>query len=556
METKQYHEGQVVQTPALDRLRVIVAEKRPALDALIKSHGHLTVADYTAELLSPPSVETIDRQEDFTEVACGYAARVYGNETAQALKKRLQTSQVINTGPHDGVDTCSLTDQGKRFSALGESQPKDGTRTITVVMPCGGVPMNNFSKPMGITVDDAHKVNVYTNSAKDTSVHAAPAFTAQMVADARFSIAPASPDRRGKGGTVKVELPEGDRAVVDALLSGLYDRPHVLNQHWYVDQAAIINRELWDLTFTPEARQKVPQLVSLEQETVTIGLLEKDLTNPHSFISTILFDTPTRNAVIAHLEGIPGCWRNNGFFETRKQADGEITVAHAGLAELANPDLPLSPAQRREDAERAMTHFFWGLDEKGKSYPLALVENQGQTVLRRVDKLGVTQDLPFTKDAILAGLRNRTLMPSLVVTFGVIQFARGINCLGGFMQEEYLTNMGRGFQQAFEQTNKHSWAQRVSEAKRPGYAVGMPLVITRDFSTGNLRMANPIDMIKHGGLSAEELNQLQHLPLETEYLMGLPSIARVIFGNNLDKELLDQAQQEVATLWQAFLVEI
>src|SRR5258707_12725189 len=72
------HEIQPFSTPALDQLREMVAEKRPALDKLIKTHRNMSVAEYARELLIPVRVATIDRPEDVAEVAYSYAHRIYG----------------------------------------------------------------------------------------------------------------------------------------------------------------------------------------------------------------------------------------------------------------------------------------------------------------------------------------------------------------------------------------------------------------------------------------------------------------------------------------------
>ncbi len=352
---------------------------------------------------------------------------------------------------------------------------------------------------------------------------------------------------------MKVDLSAEDKQVVDHVLGTIYKSPEVLSQDRYVDQAAIINRRLWEQSFHKDVRQHVPQIVSLEQEIISAGLLEKDLANKNSLMSSILFDPQLRQAVVKELEGVPGCWREANW---KGVAQNGSTVDHFGLAQLADTSLDITPEKRREDAEKAMTHFFWGIDENGKTYPLAIAETGGQDVLRRVDKLHLTEDIPFTPEAIELGLQNQTLMPSLMVTFGLIQFARAYNCLGGFMQEEYLINMQHGLEQALEKTGRRDWAKNIKQAKKVGYAVGMPLVITQDSSSGNLRTAGPLDMIRHGGLTQGELERIQHATLEHEYQMGLPSIARIIFGNNLDADLLSQAQQEVSLLWQQYLVQI
>ncbi len=245
-------------TPALDRLQALIARERPVLDALVRHNANQPLGDYVSERLLPRNAETIDPGIDFVNAVSTYAGEIYGPEIAAQVEAQLTANPVINTGPHAGVNTFPLTFQGSLLVGLGES-------SMVIVTPCGGVPMNNVSKPMRALVGKTG-VNIYSNSSAHVLTDAAPAYTPLMVETAKQNTTTQSERSRGK-----IILTVAEKTALDQVLSQAYSADGVFKQTRYVDQAAIVDRQLWHMLFKDQS--SFPDLVSLEQEKITASAL-------------------------------------------------------------------------------------------------------------------------------------------------------------------------------------------------------------------------------------------------------------------------------------------
>ncbi|RAX40276.1 hypothetical protein [Rhizobium tropici] len=110
---------------------------------------------------------------------------------------------------------------------------------------------------------------------------------------------------------------------------------------------------------------------------------------------------------------------------------------------------------------RRTTDLFWGLAE-GKIFPLRLKNG----VLS--DVKGSRPDVRFEPMSIAAALRQRTIVPSLFMTFLVISILPGTRVLGGCRQVVYYPLMRHVLATALQKTGETSLLHALRADVRPG----------------------------------------------------------------------------------------
>ena len=168
------------------------------------------------------------------------------------------------------------------------------------------------------------------------------------------------------------------------------------------------------------------------------------------------------------------------------------------------------------------TVFFWGMNDSGKRIPLDLeADASNHERLRGVDDRGNAWQMPFTPDSIIQGLHEKKLLPSLFTCFLVVSFARGLSCVGGYFQCEYLPAMQRGVVKALQKiAGYEDLARRVAQVPTDVYLSGMLAVMTR-IKTGCLAPAGPAEIIAGGGLTRNDIEQMLALTVGDAHLAAL-----------------------------------
>lgn len=518
------------QYPALMILEKLVAQKNPNIAKIIATYGDKTIGQYITELTSYKTKETINPSSDVFEAIETRTKQLYGDKIARYVQNRLQKYPVINTGNHAGIQTDPPTFHWLLFSAFGEKPIQMGNSPLPtiIVLSCGNVPLDNPTKPMGIIVGSL-RINIFSNKYAHIMTHVAPAFTRRMIAEARASLK-SKTNETGRKITISGRYIKAVNIILDACQS-----PEILSQKSYINQAALVNSKIWRKIFSNDDINPIPELIFLEQESVTKDLLVKDLKDPNSLVYQILFNDQLRAEVILALDGVRGCWNNEQL-------------------QLLSTNSNLDLEKRKQMTKSSMTHFFWGIDEKLESYPLALIREKGGFVLRRVDKIGVTRDVEFTPKSLLSLIENGSAVPALVITFASIHFARGIMCLGGFNQIDYLARMGDGFKNALLKIGNKSWAGRIKTIDNMAYLLNLPLLLADN--KNSLRHAGPLEIITKGGLTKEEVKRVKLTPLKILHQISLPGIAPIISNTVVDQKILDQAREEVLKLGKKYFIWI
>jgi hypothetical protein len=243
-------------------------------------------------------------------------------------------------------------------------------------------------------------------------------------------------------------------------------------------------------------------VVVLELEKLVARLLESDLFNPESLAWRVMFDRKLRKRVMARLDGERICWN-------RKNLDLRLRSS-------------VEKSQGQVSSNGCGTLFFWGVDSSGRKIPLTLErDKQGIERLRGVDDRGETWEFPFTPSALMDGILGNQLIPSLFTCYLTVSLARGVVCLGGYYQTEYLPAIQQGIVSCLHASPEYGpMVELVDGVATAGYLSGMQTVMTR-MGDGHLIPAGPLEIIAGGGLTMKDLKSAGTLTVREAHLASL-----------------------------------
>lgn len=539
-----------------------IMDRRPGLQDWWKKHQGMTLEHYAEELLQNPA-QALQSREDVADVITQQAAML-GSQRARALGEQVLNTPVIITANHHGPDFIGLTRQGVGVLALALSADQN-----VIVTACAGVPQNNLTYPRGIALareqvkavidpktqqpvvgDDGQvltkilpvRINITPDSQRDTLVATSAPVTREMiVGDGKKN--------KGARGQVENMLAAGtisaeEAHALEAVLEDYLD-PEVLSQPTFSDQITLLNDKLWKKEFSADLAQEIPGLAYLELEGVVGGLLEKDLRNPNSLVYQLFFDPSLRQTVLEKLDGVDACWSIDK------------------LAKLTDTDHPLETQERIETMGGAGTMFFTGVDAKGRRVPLMLVGEQvvqegdrrvAKTFpstqikpemalfLRGTDKSGNAISVPFTPEALINGLQQKTIIPSVFTDFAEI-LSRGLRAHGGFNQGNYYPRIKGGIVDALQEQGRANWAKVIDTVPTDNLTAGLMFAVARYGE--QLKAAGGIDLVANP-LTQADYNKLRHLTVREAFLFGAPEMYRVVCPAEQRKpELLAITEQDI-----------
>jgi hypothetical protein len=478
-----------------------VLDRLPGVAGIVRDYGELSLEEYAGSLYRHET-QSIQPREDLIEVVGRYARRLLGDKTAALLEKHFADTPVALTANHHGVDYSALTVQGTIIFSLPRLlSGSPDTRPVIPVLAFGIVPLNNFSFPRGIALSrpiisagqsaekDKTQVKIPVLPVKNvqTLVSAAGPVTREMVLRSLQKV-----EKLAGEGTIL----ESVKSSISALLSEEYLRDEILCLTDYSDQAVALNPAVWKRMFSARLRDELPELAYLEIERVVAALLEKDLRDDTSLLHNLLFDPLLREELLHALDKIFGCWHISQ------------------LEELSSPGAQGTPAH--ESYRGCGTVFFWQVDHKGRRMPLAIKTDGPQPCLSP----GTGELIPLTPESLVHGLKERRLLPGLFTSFATLAFARGIKCIGGFKQVDYLQDMQQGLLKALETQGHNDWTKILSDMSTANFVTGMNIALAH-YPDGQMSSAGAIEIIASGGLTRSDIERIGILTVEEANLAGL-----------------------------------
>ncbi len=490
----------------------------PAVDALLARYESTRLHDYVVRL-GQSRVPGFQCNQDIISEIASYTRETLGSALGDAISEDLREMPQVLTANHHGIDTFAQSTQSNLLFSMRKRA--DGMPAKTVpVLACGSVPLNNLTYPRGLLIyaggkssEDGGicKLPVFPDSYKRKLVSVAGPYTAEMLDRARA---------RAK------KLVEEDklRPSLESALNAVFEDLTCVGQDFpgYGRQATVVNHRFWQRLFRDRSCRS--ELVYIELETIVSRLLQKDLFDESTICHQLLFDPELRGRLIENLDGQRGCWQYENLLRrwSRSAAGKDINVADSALG----------------------TMFFWGVDAKGRKIPLCIVndENKSGVYLRGIDDRGQLWTNPFTPADISRGLQDGRLLPSIFTSYLLVSIARGISCIGGYYQAEYLPIMRKAVIEILRGNSGETVKTTDAGKIRPDlYLSGMQAIGFR--TDARLLPAGPLEIIASGGLSAEQYERIGEVSVLQSHIASLYDTIMDVFPRSAG---LDREKNEIA----------
>lgn len=485
-----------------ERYLDIVCQHLPVVNRIIDQYGDVSLAEYLQKLIliSEKTAQSYQKRDDLLDVVYRYVAPLLGESLAQRAVRDLAEHPVVLTANHHGVDYFSQSMQGSLIFSLNAITEAISATTI-LIFSFGNIPLNNSTYPRGLLLYHVlptqletlpKRLPLFPDKLKRCMVSVTPAFDQTMVhrAEERF-------DNMIYDGQISPKLAEP----LHEIFREDYRDASVITLPTYSQQAVVLNNRIWKRLFSELST--VPEMVYLESEKIARALLESDLSNPKSLAWSVMFDPILREFILKKLDGIRGCWKLKGLAQRLR---------------LKN----LSEAQREEILDGCGTVFFWGIDPTGRRIPLHLqTEGSHPALLRGIDDYNNIWEFPYTPEAIIAKLHENKLLSSLFTCFLTLSFARGLVCVGGCLQGEYLLEMQRGLVSALQNIPRYQDVALFVAQVPTGHYQDCMLAVMRKIENGYLIPAGPVEIIAGGGITGNDIEQILSLTVRETHLAGL-----------------------------------
>ena len=489
-----------------DDLLQHAAASFPAIDKALAKWGSWPLLDYVTAL-AQQRVEGLQSGDDLLDGIRSYTETLFGETVARQVAEDLAATHLALTANHLGCDCFAQSLQGTLAFALPSLTDQRAQQTV-LVLSVGNIPLNNLTYPRGVLcykpptqrVPNAPcRIPVFPERLKHAMAGAVGPFNRAMIQKGLNQIAQGIRSER-----IAADLGPTLKRLLSDTWQSLCHHQWITFSH----QATVLNHLMWNQILRPVAI--LPKLVFLELEKITIRLLLKDLQNHQSLAYRVFFNPRLRRAVLENLNGTNGCW---------------------DLHRLGNRLHGRSAPQGRGTTGGG-TVFFWGCAPDGQRIPLCLAK-KNKTKQRLWGRTGAGQlwEMPFGRASLKYALESHRLMPSLFTCFLALSLARGLTCVGGYFQADYLPTMQRGLVQALQETGQGGdITGHVAKVRSDAYLSGMLMVMGAAPSTGLLWPAGPIEILAAGGLTPDDIARMARLSVRDAHLAGLFETAPDLAG--------------------------
>jgi len=469
-----------------------VCETLPVVKKIIEKYGNISLSDYINNFISVPQ-PALQPRNDLNQAVFQYIKPLLGESIAKRVVNDISISPVVLTTNHHGINYFANSIQGNLIFGAAAFTGRS-SRTTIPLFSCGNIPLNNATYPRGVLLYNANyktlqemplRLSLYPKRYREIMVSYTSAFNLKMIADFKKRI-----DKMFREKKISLNVLK----VLNTVLDEDYCDQSVINQDSYSKQSVLVNNRLWKRMFS--TNNEVPELVYIEMEKIVTTLLQHDLANPDSLVMRVLFDTSAKNHLLNVLDGIRGCWNQKNLEKLFKSTVKTISYETG-------------------------TVFFWGIDEFGRRIPLYTeTDSNGNEFLCGKDYYRNIWKISYHTDAIMKGLYEKTIIPSTFTCFLTLSFARGLVCIGGDFQGEYLAQMQTAVASVLKKAGDEETARMVEKVKTDTYLDGM-LVFMCPFKEKFLVPAGPIEIIGSRGITKEDMEKALNLNIRDAHIAGL-----------------------------------
>lgn len=474
----------------------ITCKNLSAVNRIICQYGDVSLSTYLQNFVQAPSAP-YQKRDDFFEVVYKYAAPLLGNVIARRAARDLAKYPVVLTANHHGAYFFSQSIQSCLIFSLNTLSGRINTSTVPV-FSCGNVPLNNSEFPRGLLLYQAKlgalknipiKLPVFPDRLKRRMVSVTPSFDEAMIRRAEARL-----DKM----VHKKQIAHSLAGSLHEIFRQDYGADSVLSLPNYSQQLVVLNSRIWKRLLP--GIESIPEMVCLEIEKIVVSLLISDISNPKSLAWTVMFDPALREHVLSELDGVRGCWKLDNLLQ-RLQKN-------------------ITDKLHRKALDNCGTIFFWGIDSVGRRIPLYLETDSGnKAMLQGIDDRGNSWEMPYTSREITKRLLENRLLPSLFTCYLVL-LARGVICIGGYFQCEYLPKIQQTLSAALQATGYYDVALLIESTPTDYYLQSMLAVMSKT-EDGHLIPAGPLEIIAGGGITSDDIRKMLSLTVREAHLAAL-----------------------------------
>ncbi len=376
-------------------LKEAVLQRKPVLKMLFAKYGRKSLSDYISTY-KETNFKFNARKEEFLKTFEEEAALRLGPVIAKSASEQLQHFYFVSTADHHGP-ICAPDFINSNLATAAGNLDLPFFKNI-IVLSCANISLNNFSFPRGLVFHNfaKEKINTHRLSFLPSNAHSCTVYNFRSYKSPEINKIKDSLKNKTNNGSLQKKHAD----YLDFLIDEIYNQPEILDCSNYSDQITKTNLKLWKKFFGDHA--DCPNLVYLEQENIVSRLLIKY----HLFNSTIINDIVFNKTFTQLIE---------------KYFSDDISA----------------------------TYLFWALPKNSKFRQKLIKKNNFL-----VSEDGQYQ-IELKPEIIATALKNKELIPSLLMNFIILSFYYGVKCLGGPFQIHYLTKMKTLFLNVLRGTNSN-----------------------------------------------------------------------------------------------------
>lgn len=455
-----------------EEVRQTVFQHKPVFATILREKGSSSLLQYFSENLTLPPVQNPLRQAALVNAVQKLVGKLLGQSVATSVAAQLQKHYYVSTADHHGPLSHPFFLNGTLVQALANQAA--GEKNI-IALACGGISLNNSSFPRGLLFHDRElreqRLPFFSLKYRHQPMYGCPAY--------------ARPAGKQLLATLNhLGLPAADVETLTHFLKKTYGTENVFAPSLYADQVTITNYALWKQI----PGQENTNLIYLQQEDVAVELLLTHHLQTSTIINQLIFNPDTRKVFEKYFEGIIGAFS---------------TKDHKG------------------------TYLFWALKD-GLRQPLEL--KNGELVTSTGD-----YRLELHPEAVTLALEQKTIMPSMALTFIILSFYHGLTCGGGFSQVNYLTDLRNAYEQFLKEIEAPQTEIADIQVRRTDYFSGEIILATLGNKTNRVP-ATSLDLILYAnaGLPETLSDQAAKTSLATAIDGMMPEYYKIITGRQVE----------------------
>lgn len=389
------------------------------------------------------------RKSEFISVIKEEVRRVLGSEIADSVIRQLKANDSLSTVQHHAPLGHPNTLNATLANALPYLGMNDPEYQNVLVLACAGVSFNNAQFPRGhlfhsfkdglVSLD---QFTFFGHTVDPRPVMYHHAYDYEDILKIKNLLAQSK-----REGEIGEEVYQKIVTIVDQI----YGSPHALSLNDYADQITITNYWLFKEIFR-DYKKNVPNLVYLAQENIALNLLtEYHLDNPTA-IHKMIFEQEVLDLVEKYFNGIQGAF-------SKKTKEG--------------------------------TFLFWGMP-KGQKLRVQLWR-KGDFL---EDEEGAFR-VELKPEKIREAIKNKELIPSVMLTFSIIACYYGFMLGGGHFQTQYLNQMKDAYSKIMKKIGDEESLNALEGLITTNFVIPRPAMVY--IKDGNKRIpATGLDMILYG----------------------------------------------------------